>query len=98
MEGLYFGTNNFWGHGQGKGPWIMADLENGLWAGGESSASAPSIDSKFVTAMLKGKNGSFALKGGDAQEGNLHTFYEGPRPPGYAKMMLQGAIILGSNV
>ena len=26
MEALYFGTSKGWGHGQGNGPWVMADL------------------------------------------------------------------------
>ena len=33
MEALYFGSALQWGHGQGAGPWVMADLENGLFAG-----------------------------------------------------------------
>ena len=31
MEAIYFGNSHGWGHGAGSGPWIMADLENGLW-------------------------------------------------------------------
>ena len=45
--------------------------------------------------MAKGKKGGFALKGGNAQEGGLQKLHEGGRPPGYATMKLQGAIILG---
>ena len=33
--------------------------------------------------------------GGDATSGKLKTMFEGPRPPGYAVMKKQGAIILG---
>ena len=32
MEAIYFGNSHGWGHGAGKGPWIMADLENGTAA------------------------------------------------------------------
>jgi hypothetical protein len=39
--------------------------------------------------------GGFALKGGNAQEGNLQKLYEGARPAGYETMKKQGAIILG---
>jgi len=95
MEALYFGTSKGWGHGQGDGPWVMADLENGLWAGDQRSAPAPSISFQFVTAMAKGKKGGFALKGGNAQAGNLRTLHEGARPAGYETMKKQGAIILG---
>mmetsp|Transcript_37107 Transcript_37107/g.102405 ORF Transcript_37107/g.102405 Transcript_37107/m.102405 type:complete len:232 (+) Transcript_37107:487-1182(+) len=95
MEALYFGNSKGWGHGQGDGPWVMADLENGLWAGANKSAPAPSISFQFVTAMAKGKKGGFALKGGNAQGGTLQTLHEGARPAGYATMKKQGAIILG---
>ena len=95
MEAIYFGTSTGWGHGQGDGPWVMADLENGLWAGDVKDAPAPSITFKYVTAMAKGKLGGFALKGGNAQEGALQTLHEGKRPNGYATMKKQGAIILG---
>ena len=30
MEAVYFGSSTGWGRGTGHGPWIMADLENGL--------------------------------------------------------------------
>ena len=33
MEAIYFGTEKAWGHGSGNGPWIMADMENGLFSG-----------------------------------------------------------------
>merc|ERR1711879_758823 len=75
----------------------MADLENGLWAGNERSAPAPSISYQYVTAMAKGRKGGFALKGGNAQAGNLQTFHEGARPEGYTTMKKQGAIILGTG-
>lgn len=45
--------------------------------------------------MVKGAAGKFALKGGDAQSGDLQTLYEGARPNGYDPMQKQGAIILG---
>ena len=37
MEAIYFGNSHGWGHGAGKGPWIMADLENGATAALSSS-------------------------------------------------------------
>ena len=33
MEAIYFGTETTWGTGSGSGPWIMADMENGLFSG-----------------------------------------------------------------
>merc|ERR1712060_907124 len=58
---------------------------------------APSITYQYVTAMAKGKQGGFALKGGNAQGGTLQTLHEGARPAGYATMKKQGAIILGTG-
>jgi len=49
----------------------------------------------YVTAMVKGRAGGFALKGGDAQSGPLKKLFEGARPPYYQVMKKQGAIVLG---
>jgi non-reducing end alpha-L-arabinofuranosidase len=98
MEAVYFGNSTGWGKGAGNGPWVMADLENGLFGGQTFSANASNtpLTSDYVTAMIKGKAGGFALKGGDAQTGKLKTMYEGGRPAnGYDPMKKQGAIILG---
>ena len=92
MEAVYFGTWNAtadgWCGGAGPGPWIMSDLENGLWACGNSSAINPlsvPFPQPFVTAMVKGGENGFALKGGDATQGTLSTLYDGPRPTGYQR-------------
>ncbi len=97
MEAVYFGTGVVWGTGNGTGPWVEADLENGLFAGGATGKvmSNTSLTSAYVTAMVVGRSGSFALKGGDAQSGTLTTMYDGARPSGYNPMKKQGAIILG---
>jgi hypothetical protein len=56
------------------------------------------MTSKYVTAMLK-NNGTteFALKGGNAQSGDLTSLYKGKLPNGYNPMKKQGAIVLGSG-
>jgi hypothetical protein len=64
MEAIYFGNSKGWGHGSGEGPWIMADLENGLWAGNAKAMPQEPIVADYVTAMVKGKTDGFALKGG----------------------------------
>ena len=107
-EAVYFGMGVIWGTGTGRGPWVMADLENGLYAGWENgqdrniSSNTP-LAHDFVTAVLVGdtadKNqgrGRFALYGGDATNGALKTLYDGIRPekPGYAPMQKQGSIVL----
>ena len=75
---------------------VMADLEDGLWAGNTNpyNGNTP-INTDFVTAMVKGGSNGFALKAGDASTGSLETKYDGPRPPHYQPMKKQGAIILG---
>jgi len=101
MEALYFGSaKGGMNHGGvGTGPWVMADLENGLWGSNVSASQEPTISHTFVTAMIKGDSGPspghFAVKGGDAQAGKLTVFWDGNRPKGYAPMKKQGSIILG---
>jgi hypothetical protein len=97
MEAVYFGNNTQWGKGGGSGPWVMADLENGLYPGSTFTANQKdtSQTSIYVTAMVIGRSGSFALKGGDAQAASLATIYDGARPSGYNPMKKQGAIVLG---
>jgi hypothetical protein len=99
MEAVYFGLGVIWGTGTGTGPWVEADLENGIFAGGPGATMGvttnTSLTSTYVTAMVVGRSGSFALKGGDATSGMLKTMYDGDRPSGYNPMKKQGAIILG---
>jgi hypothetical protein len=100
MEAVYFGLGVIWGTGSGSGPWVEADLENGIFAGGPGSTKGVSTNTSltgaFVTAMVVGRSGTFALKGGDAQTGTLKTMYDGARPSSsYNPMKKQGAIILG---
>lgn len=98
MEAVYFGNSHDWSYGGGDGPWVMADLENGLFgcdSNGQCS-NTPSVQFQYVTAMFKGRSGgTFALKQGNAQSGRLQTTYDGARPSGYEVMQKQGAIILG---
>ena len=97
MESIYFGNSTGWSRGTGNGPWVMADIENGLWAGSDAvNQNAPPLHHDFVTGMVKGDSGNhFALKAGDANTGTLTTTHDGVRPPGYQVMKKQGAIILG---
>jgi hypothetical protein len=108
METVYFGSDITWGgKGEGSGPWVAADLENGVYKsdkGGWQSqsvytASAKSIIANFATVMMKGPSGSkFGLKAGDAQTGALTTMWDGNRPSnGYSPKKLQGAIVLGTG-
>lgn len=95
METVYFGTA---GGGTGSGPFVKADLENGLY-GSDNSAThpAPSINHRFVTAIVKGQPGNnWAVRTGDATTGSLTTQWNGVRPSnGYNPMSKEGAILLG---
>jgi hypothetical protein len=100
MDAVNFSSCTMWGTGGGSGPWIMADLEGGLYAQGSGgkNASAPSWTNTYVTAMEKNNGtGTFALKGADATTGNLTTIYSGKVPPGYNPSTKQGSIVLGSG-
>jgi hypothetical protein len=101
MEAIYFGNIKVWGYGSGNGPWIMADLENGLFSGVNQhyNANDPTINYRYTTAIIKGGPNHWAIRGGNAQSGNLSTFYDGVRPnvSGYNPMRKQGAIILGTG-
>lgn len=89
----------------GEGPWVQADLENGLFQSDMGYSENPSntgLTAPFVTALLE-NNGQnyFALKGGNAQSGCLATNYAGPLPTiqggGYSPMQQEGAIVLGTG-
>lgn len=99
MEAIYFGDSTGWGSGAGSGPWLMADLENGLFSGLSSGVNTgdPSITSRFFTAIVKGGPNLWALRGANAASGALSTYYSGVRPTasGYNPMSKEGAIILG---
>ena len=113
MEAVYMGSYNAtakgWCGGAGAGPWIMADLESGVWACADRpgvNAGSLSMPSDFVTGMVKGFGdvapyGRWAIKAGDAAAGPLAVQFDGPRPaqaPGrapYYPMRLTGSIILG---
>lgn len=108
MEAVYVGQGVIWGTGSGDGPWVMMDMENGLFPGWENDqyydiSTNTSLQYDFITAVIVGdtadKNngkGRFALYGGDATTGTLKTMYDGIRPttPGYVPMKKQGSIIL----
>jgi hypothetical protein len=97
MEAIYFGNIKVWGFGSGNGPWIMADMENGLFSGTavHLNSGDPTTSFRFTTAMVEGGANQWAILGGNAQSGSLATDFSGVRPSGYNPMKKQGAIILG---
>jgi len=100
MNAIYFGTSCWNGGCEGKGPWVQADLEDGLFPGGSRhwNQQQRAFTERFVTAMEKNDGThTFALKGGNAQSGELITLYDGPLPQGYGPMKVEGGIILGTG-
>jgi len=117
MEAVYVGSYNATGKGWcggntsggSVGPFVMADLESGIWACADRPGVNPTtlpMSSTFVTGMVKGFGdvapyGRWQLRAGDAAAGPLATQFDGPRPaqaPGraaYYPMRLTGSIILG---
>jgi hypothetical protein len=101
MDAINFGTECWFSPCSGSGPWVQADLENGLFAGGNGSWSANTgRSSAYVTALLKNNGTStYAIKDGNAQSGGLATRYNGALPNlgGYVPMHKEGAIVLGTG-
>jgi hypothetical protein len=101
MDAINFGTECWFAPCTGSGPWVQADLENGLFAGGNGSDPANKGNSStFVTAILD-NNGTttYAIKDANAQSGGVNTEYSGPLPDigGYTPMHQEGAVILGTG-
>jgi hypothetical protein len=101
MDAVNLGTECYFSPCTGSGPWVEADMENGLFSGGNGSNTANDGNgTNFVTAMLK-NNGqtTYALKGGDATTGGLSTWWEGALPDtgGYTPMHQEGAVVLGTG-
>jgi len=100
MDAINFSTQCWFGGCSGTGPWVQADLEFGLFPGGSTSwnPNQRAFTNRYVTAMLKNNGTSrFAIKGANAQSGNLTTLWDGALPNGYSPMRKQGAIVLGSG-
>jgi len=99
MDAVNLSTECWFSPCSGSGPWVQADMENGLFAGGTGSdTNNKGNSSAFVTALVK-NNGTntYAVKGGNSQSGGLTTWYDGALPSGYDPMHKEGAIVLGTG-
>lgn len=100
METIFYSKFTGFGHGAGSGPWLMADLEFGVYPSNMANdSSIPSLSiPKFATLLLNGFSGNrYTLKAGDAQMGTLKTTWDGTRPPKYSPMKKGGAFVLGTG-
>jgi hypothetical protein len=101
MDAVSIATTCYFAPCTGSGPWVEADLENGMFQGANGSNTANlGNNSTYVTAVLK-NNGqtTYALKGGNSQGGGLSTWWNGalPNRGGYIPMHQEGSIILGTG-
>ncbi len=95
MSALYFGKATDWTRGAGSGPWVMLDMENGVFAGGGSIAilnagnasvnsSDPSLSyasPNIVTGLAKTDGTkNFEIKYGNASTGALSIAWNGSLP------------------
>ena len=107
METTYYGNQPVWFHGEAPGPWIMTDQENNLIGcvnpdpNDKFCEGLNSVSWRFVTAMADGEPHHWRSMGGDAQQGELLTYYDGIRlqnpRSSYDPMRKQGAILLGNG-
>ena len=106
METTYYGISTAWGRGNDEGPWIMADMEAGLFSGFDAKQNdVPAItDWRFVSAYVNGGGGNhWDLRGGDATTDEVVTFYDGVRPvspdpeEGYYPMSRKGGLLLANG-
>ncbi|HEY5377530.1 MAG TPA: arabinofuranosidase catalytic domain-containing protein [Polyangiaceae bacterium] len=100
MEALEFGSITLWSPGADTGPWVLTDLENGVFAGNllapNKNTSNTALAGNYLTLMLKDPSSNhLTLKGADAQSGMLAVKYDGNRPNGYSPQKKQGAVELG---
>jgi hypothetical protein len=96
MTAMFFGTG-YWGSGTGDGPWFMADLEGGVWAGGTGASDAvnsklPSSKVPFAFGILKSSSSNYAISVGNAESGAITKAYDGALPK---SLNTPGGIILG---
>ncbi|MBB4686694.1 arabinofuranosidase catalytic domain-containing protein [Amycolatopsis jiangsuensis] len=99
MDAVSIATTCYFEPCTGTGPWVEADLENGMFQGDNGSNTANlGNKSPYVTAVLRNDGQTkYSLKGGDAQSGDLTTWWDGALPSrdGYRPMKQEGGIILG---
>jgi hypothetical protein len=100
MNAIEWGNACWFGGCTGPGPWVEADLENGMYSTntGPNTASNPGVSYPFVSAWEKNNGTSnFTLKYGNATAGGLTTTWSGSLPNGYSPMHEEADILLGTG-
>jgi hypothetical protein len=101
MNAIEWGTACWFGNCVGSGPWVEADLENGMYHTNTGSNKDPNnsgVHFPFVSAWEKNNGTSnFTLKYGNATSGGLTTTFSGPLPNGYSPMKTDSSLLLGTG-
>jgi non-reducing end alpha-L-arabinofuranosidase len=101
MNAIYWGTACWFGGCTGAGPWVEADLENGMYhtgSGSNKDQNNSGVHYPFVSAWEKNNGTSnFTLKYGNANSGGLTTPYSGALPKGYSPMKVDSSLLLGTG-
>jgi hypothetical protein len=106
-DALFFGVGYF-GKGSGTGPWFMADLGSGIWAGGSrpddgwvgddvgmppTITSNPTMKVPFAFGILKTSATTYAIRVADVERAtDLTTAWDGALPN---TPNSEGGIVLG---
>jgi hypothetical protein len=101
MNAIYYGTDCWTGNCTGPGPWVGADIENGMYFSntGNNPPVYPSENGTFLSAWEENNGGTnMTLQYGNAQSGGLIQTYSGALPSGgYDPMKIQSSIELGTG-
>src|SRR4051794_25228184 len=101
MNAIEWGTACWFNNCVGSGPWVEADLENGMYhtnTGSNKDPNNPGVHFPFVSAWEKNNGTSnFTLKYGNATSGGLTRPYSGPLPNGYSPMKVDSSLLLGTG-
>ena len=101
MNAIYYGTDCWTGNCTGPGPWVGADIENGMYFSntGANPSAYPSENGTFLSAWEENNGGTnMTLQYGNAQSGGLIQTYSGALPSGgYDPMKIQSSIELGTG-
>src|ERR1700744_6170696 len=101
MNAIYYGTDCWTGNCTGPGPWVGADIENGMYFSntGNNPPAYPSENGTFLSAWEENNGGTnMTLQYGNAQSGGLIQTYSGALPNGgYDPMKIQSSIELGTG-
>src|SRR5580692_14883 len=80
MNAIYYGTDCWTGNCTGPGPWVGADIENGMYFSntGNNPPAYPSENGTFLSAWEENNGGTnMTLQYGNAQSGGLIQTYSG---------------------